>query len=990
VSANRKSEPRRLSQLFRGELDWIVMKALEKDPNRRYETASAFAADVERYLHDEPVQACPPSAVYRVRKFARRNKMALVTAAASGVAVMALVLLGVGLWINAHLQVAKETAEQQREIAEQQRETAEQQREVAEQQREEAKRFRYLQHIALAGTAWRDSNMGRLEQLLDDCPREYRHHWEWQYLKRQCHAELLTLEGHPRGGVSSVAFSPDGKRLASGSLDGTVKLWDMFAGREEHTLHGHKDEVFGVAFSPDGKRLASGGVDGTVRLWHAATGREEQRLNAHDGWVESVAFSRDGTLLASTSFDQMIKVWDIARWRAGGVNPLVHTLKGHTGRVYGVAFSPDGKRLASAGFEDQTVKVWDAATGREVSPLKGHTDGVRCVAFSPDGTRLASGSDDRTVKVWDMADGREIFSLKGHAGGVYSVAFSPDGKRMASGGFDQTVKVWDAATGRETLSLRGHAHVVFALAFSPDGSRLVSASQDRTVKFWDATTSQEGRTLRGHRGPVAGVAFSPNGEHLASAGTDGTVRLWHAATGQEERKLEGHRGPVAAVAFGGDRSQLASAGADKTVKFWDLKASRVIRELHHTDQVRSVAFSPDGKWIASADAQGTLKLWEAATGRELHGLHAHHREVRSAAFSANGSRVATASADRQIKVWDVATGEVACTLEPLHACWIHSVAFSPDLTRFASAGEKELPEEQGKPHLASLLASASGDGSVQLWDAITGKHLQSIQGHGNYVRSVAFTRDGTRLASAADFVRFWDVLTSQAQEVLSLKGHAGNVLGLAFSPDGTRLASASQDGTVKVWDSRPLTPQIALEREALAQLDFLFTRPLGKTDVIDLLRDSQTIRPEIRQQALAWVDRYREEADSKRYHQASWEVARQPYLNAFQYRLALRQADMACRLAPKEESYRTTLGVAQYRVGRLQDALATLTRPELSKQDLPAELAFLAMTQYRLDQKEQARATLSRLRQVFQEPRWSEDAEMHGFVREAEALIQSR
>jgi hypothetical protein len=254
------------------------------------------------------------------------------------------------------------------------------------------------------------------------------------------------------------------------------------------------------------------------------------------------------------------------------------------------------------------------------------------------------------------------------------------------------------------------------------------------------------------------------------------------------------------------------------------------------------------------------------------------------------------------------------------------------------------------------------------------------------VFGVAFSREGSRLASAAGFIRLWDVLTGQ--EVLSLKGRADGVFGVTFSPDGTRLASAGMDGTVKVWDSRPLTPQLAVQREALALLNFFFSRPLSTPDIIDSLRESQTIRPEVRQRALAWVAQYHEEKDPKRYHQASWEVARQPYLNVFQYRLALRQVETACRLAPKEESYRTTLGVAQYRAGLFQDALATLKLA--AQHGHPADLAFLAMTQYRLSQKEEAQATLELLRKIIQQPRWVKDKEMHPFLQEAETLMRSQ
>ncbi len=290
--------------------------------------------------------------------------------------------------------------------------------------------------------------------------------------------ELFTLTGHTDR-VISVAFSPDGKRLASAGWDQAAKVWDAASGQEMLTLKGHTKPVTSVAFSPDGKRLASASHDRTVMVWDTMSGQETLTLQGHTNMVTSVAFSADGKRLASSSNDGTVKVWDAT----SGQETL--TLKGHTDRVTSLAFSADGKRLASAG-RDNTVKVWDAMTGQETLTLKGHTDWVKSVAFRADGKRLASASDDWTLKVWDATSGQETLTLKGHTRRVFGVAFSPDGKRLASASEDQTVKVWDATSGQETLTLKGHTGQVESVAFSPDGKRLASASFDKTVKVWGA------------------------------------------------------------------------------------------------------------------------------------------------------------------------------------------------------------------------------------------------------------------------------------------------------------------------------------------------------------------------------------------------------------------------------------------------------------------------------------------------------------------------
>jgi serine/threonine protein kinase len=295
-----------------------------------------------------------------------------------------------------------------------------------------------------------------------------------------------TLTGHSSS-VASVAFSPDGKVLASGSWDGTTKLWEVKTGREINTLNGHSrrglfdsfhfDSVNSVAFSPDGKVLASGSGyrDKTIKLWEVKTGREINSLTGHSTTVNSVAFSPDGQVLASGSGDNTIKLWEVKTGRE------INTLSGHSYSVHSVAFSPDGKVLASG--SNNNIKLWEVKTGREINDLSGHSHAVVSVAFSPDGKVLASGSNNN-IKLWEVKTGREIKTLTGYSHYVESVAFSPDGQVLASGSDDKTIKLWEVKTGREIKTLNGHSDFVESVAFSPDGQVLASGSRDNTIKLW--------------------------------------------------------------------------------------------------------------------------------------------------------------------------------------------------------------------------------------------------------------------------------------------------------------------------------------------------------------------------------------------------------------------------------------------------------------------------------------------------------------------------
>ncbi|MEG3987075.1 AAA-like domain-containing protein, partial [Microcoleus sp. S28C3] len=451
------------------------------------------------------------------------------------------------------------------------------------------------------------------------------------------------LEGHSNS-VRSVAFSPDGKTLASASSDHTIKLWNLQTQKPIATLTGHSNSVYSVVFSPDGKTLASGSDDNTIKLWNLESQKPITTLSGHSNSVYSVAFSPDGKTLASASSDNTITLWNLESQKP------IATLTEHRAPVNSVAFSPDGLTLASA--SDNTITLWNLESQKPIATLTEHLTPVRSVAFSPDGKTLASASNDNTIKLWNLESQKPISTLTEHSSSVYSVAFSPDGLTLASASNDNTIKLWNLESQKPIATLTGHSNSVSSVAFSPDGLTLASASFDNTIKLWNLESQKPITTLTGHSNSVLSVAFSPDGLTLASASSDKTIKLWHLESQKSIATLSAHSNSIWSVAFSPDGLTLASASSDKTIKLWHLESQKSIATLSgHSNPVLSVAFSPDGLTLASASSDKTIKLWHLESQKTIATLSGHSDSVWSIAFSPDGLTLASASSDKTIKLW---------------------------------------------------------------------------------------------------------------------------------------------------------------------------------------------------------------------------------------------------------------------------------------------------------------------------------------------------
>jgi WD40 repeat protein len=619
--------------------------------------------------------------------------------------------------------------------------------------------------------------------------------------------ELYVQAGHSDY-VRSVAFSSDGKLLASGSTDLKLKLWEVATGKELKTFVGHLASVVAIAFSQDSKTLASiGKLEERIKIWDVTTGKELRTIKGVSGDVRSIQFSPNGRSLASGSHDGTIRLWDIAT----GSELKIFQTEAEGGDVSSVAFSSDGKILASIESGDM-IELWEVATGKKLRelPISGESsDGL--LVFSRDGKTLSSFTEG-TITLWDVASGKQLSSS---AIGVKrpsdQVALSPDAKFLARVGLqegDRDFKLLEVATAKEFkpphVSEDGYS--VESLAFSPDGAILAIGDDVGAITLWDVFNGKELRSLKGHSSPINSVAFSPDGKVIASGSEDKTVKLWNkSAWGLTV--LTGHSKQVRSVAFSPDGRILASGSEDFTIKLWDVAAAKELKTLQGSksslEGFMAVAFSPDGKTLAGLE--GDIHLWDVSSGQEIKVLKLSGEAGFTVSFSPDGQALACGD-DRTVKLWEVATGKELKTLTG-HSDRVGSVVFSPD---------------------RKTLASSGADGTIKLWDVTTGRELQILRGHSNPVYTVAFSPNGKMLASSSidQTVRLWDAATGRELKNITLNSDIAALV--TFSPDSKTLASGSLSGRTYLWDVRSGVSLASLI--ALDEKDWVVTTPDGRFD----------------------------------------------------------------------------------------------------------------------------------------------------------------
>ncbi|AWM35932.1 Serine/threonine-protein kinase PrkC [Gemmata obscuriglobus] len=811
--------PRRLQPQMPRDLETVCLKCLEKEPRKRYVSALELAEDLELFRANRAIKARRVGPLERCGRWCRRNP------APAGLLTALFLVFTTGTVGVTWSYIGAEAAREREARAHR----------LEAEQRERAELHLYSSRIALAEREWEANNVARAEHLLDQCaPRPDqpdRRGWEWYYLKRLCHSEVVTLRAH-RQPVCGLAFSRDGRFLASSAGErgylgrkpdrnpGELAVWDGNTFRKIVDIAGHDGRADGVTFDPTGTRLVTLSPDGKVRSWDVPSGRLHRSAEYRNSpyWIGTVAaLSPNGRVAAVPNLTK-IDLLDVETFAPVGA--LATPFDSAAGAC---DWSPDGSLLAAAGetkpkgkpLGESHIGVWEVGTGVRRYLIPSDT---KIAAFSPDGRFLATALGG-TVRVVDAPTGREVCVMRGHAGLVYGLCWAPDGRFVASCSADRTARVWSVPDGGEHRIFRGHAGLVARVAYHPSGRRLVTADEDGLIKVWDVSRDQRALELPPAEPDVwhddRSVAFSTDGNQVAVASTFGFVGYDLAAARpifrHQLQAYERPEWPLGYIALSSDGRLDARPDRKKptNVRVTDVRTGTAVCVLPGRADVRCVAFSPDGRRLAVAhgelDAAETrvVAVWRLPEpgGEPERAELLCERPVQALAFSADGSTLVAGErgthtagdprgkwADGHVSVWDVGTGR-QLRRWAAHPGPVQSVATDPKGRWVATAGR-------------------GADEAVRVWDAHTGALLRDLRGP-TRLTHVTFSPDGTRLAAVGceGRVQLWD--PASGLEVLTLYGNPLNEgrnyeTRVAFSPDGTRLAVNSWTGAVRVWDARPV------------------------------------------------------------------------------------------------------------------------------------------------------------------------------------------
>jgi WD40 repeat protein len=751
IARRRSTELPNLKKTLRGDLDRIVMKAIERERDRRYQGANELADDISRYLEHKPIEAGPPNLGYRARKFVNRHPF--------GVAfTLALFLtLGVGLTFSL-MGYTRARSEQYR-----------------------ANRNLYVADMRLAYEDWKDGQIARVVALLENhIPRDSASDlrgWEWYYLLSLCHRDLNTMQAHKEP-IYSLALTSDGTRLASTDLAGLIRIWDTETWSLIAELTGHlTDEPpmrVCIAWSPDDATLVSGGDDGVLRAWESAT-LEQRILLEGEQSVRGVTWSPDGGRIAAAGS------WGEATLQEGGFVTILDAASGaqlqymihREGKddLHAITWSPDGTRLASGGHHHGEMQIWDPLAGRLLQTTIAHANAFSAMAWSPDGTRLVTASYDTSIRIWDATSLEKQLEINpAHHGKVLSVAWSTDGFKIVSSGEEGLLKIWNTQSGRLIGCLRGHRGRVSSVLWNNADETLYSGGADGTIKHWNPQTAEGWQSMPGE----SAFAFDPEGRRLA-VGAD--------------CPLHGNR----------EITNPRSETKRMRVNIVEVPSGRQLLSFPcRTRKVRTISWHPDGKLLGVAPNQEGVRIWDLEKKEESNqSLKVSTKGIRAMAWHRDGQRIVVGGHARDVNIWNTQTGQIERVLLRHSECRfgpIFSVAWDPHGTR---------------------VAACCFVNHVMIWDANSGDllHLfsgpQVIRGAGSH-NNVAWNPMGTRLASGFGdgSIIVWD--TESGEELHVFTGHTSCVASLDWSPDGDRLLSLSVDGTVRLWNASTGREMLAL------------------------------------------------------------------------------------------------------------------------------------------------------------------------------------